>query len=94
MSDSMLPIIRQMHEADDDRARGAILLSVSDAVLMKYRPVFEDACRRARFDLGLEFINWRRASWSAVRGADGRLRSEFEDVRVAFAAFVAGGEGG
>lgn len=90
----MLPIIRQMHEAADDRARGAILLSVSDAVLMKYRPVFEDACRRARFDLGFEFINWRRASWSAVRGTDGRLRPEFEEVRVAFAAFVADGEGG
>lgn len=93
MTDTMLPIIRQMHDAADDRARGAILLTVSDAVLMKYRPVFEACCRRARFDTGLEFINWRRAAWNAVRGPDGRLKPEFEEVRGAFAAFVAGGEG-
>lgn len=91
MTDSMLPIIRQMHEADDDRARGAILLAVSDAVLMKYRPVFEDACRRARFDLGLQYIDVRRAAWGAVRNADGTHKNPlFEDARAAMAAFAAG----
>lgn len=94
MTDSMLPIIRQMHEADSDRARAAILLAVSDAVLMKYRHVFEAACRRAAFGAGLDFINWRRAAWHAVRGPDGLIaRPEFEQVRMAFAAFAGGGKG-
>ena len=91
MPDTMLPIIRQMHDAADDRERALVLLSVSDAVLMKYRHVFEAACRRARFDAGVEFVAWRRAAWHAVRGADGlHKRAEFEAVRAVFAAFAAG----
>lgn len=90
MTDSMLPIIRQMLDAESDRARAGVLLAVSDQVLMKYRDVFEATCRRAGFDLGVEFIAWRRAAWCAVRQQDGRLKPEFEDVRVAFARFAAG----
>lgn len=92
MTDTLMPIIRQMHDAPDDRARAVILLTVPDAVLMKYREVFEAACRRARFDNGLEFIAWRRAGWNAVREPDGRLKDQFEAVREAFAAYAAGGE--
>ena len=93
MTDSMLPIIRQMLDAESDRARAGILLTVSDQVLMKYREVFEATCRRAGFDHGVEFIAWRRAAWCAVRQPDGRLKPEFEAVREAFAAFAGGGEG-
>ena len=88
-----LPMIRQMHDAADDRGRALILLRVPDAVLAKYRPVFEDACRRAGFDLGLEFIEWRRAAWCAVRGDDGLFaKPEFEAVRTAFAAYARVGQ--
>lgn len=88
MTDSMLPIIRQMHDADDDRARGRVLLAVSDQVLCKYRDVFEAACRRARFDAGLAFIDVRRAAWCAVRAQDGTHRNPlFEEARAAMAEF-------
>lgn len=87
---SMLPIIRQMHDAEDDRARGRILLTVPDLVLWKHREVFEAACRRAAFEAGLAFIDWRRASWAAVRDADGRLEPGFAEIRDAFAQWVAG----
>lgn len=91
--DSVLPIIRQMNEARSDEERARILLAVSDAVLMKYRPVFERACERAGFARGLEYIDVRRAAWHATRGPDGRHKNPlFEDVRALFATF-AGTEG-
>ena len=71
MTDTMLPIIRQMHDAADDHARAAVLLCVPDSVLLKYRDVFEAACRRAGFNLGLSYIDVRRAAFCAVRGPDG-----------------------
>ena len=88
MSDTMLPIVRQMHDAEGDKARARILLSVSDAVLMKYREAFEAACRRASFDAGLRFIDVRRAEWCAVRGADGSLPAHFATARAAFVVFA------
>lgn len=92
-TDSLIPIIRQMHDAPDDRARAAILLAVSDALLAKYRGVFEGACRRAAFDAGLRFINVRRAQWCATRGRDGlHTNALFEEVRAEFAAYAAGGQ--
>lgn len=96
MTDTMLPILRQMHDAADDRGRALILLQVSDAVLMKYRDVFEAACRRAGFEGGLAWIDIRRAAYLAVRGPDGRLNNPlFEQARQDFAAFAgASDEGG
>lgn len=89
MTDTMLPIIRQMHEAESDEARARILLVVSDLVLMRYREAFEQACRRARFDLGQHFIDIRRAEWSAVRGADGQHnKALFAEFRADFVAFA------
>ncbi|WP_265518948.1 hypothetical protein [Nitratireductor luteus] len=94
MTHSMIPIIREMHDAGSDEERARVLLMVSDAVLMKYRHVFEAACRHAQFDCGLEYINVRRAAWHAVRGPDGRQRNPlFEDARQRFAT-MAGTEGG
>ena len=90
MTDSMLPIIRQMHDADDHRDRAAILLRVPDMVLIKYREVFETACRRAGFELGLHFIDCRRATWHAPRLADGTLPpGPYDELRAALADFVA-----
>ncbi|WP_309086444.1 hypothetical protein [Chelativorans sp.] len=94
MSDTLLPIIRQMHDARSDEERARLLLCVSDAVLMKYREVFEQACTRAGFDVGLQFINVRRAEWHAVRGPDGRHKNAlFEEARESLAGF-AGTDGG
>ncbi|WP_166163154.1 hypothetical protein [Chelativorans oligotrophicus] len=94
MTDTLLPIIRQFHEAASDEQRARLLLAVSDAVLMKYREVFEGACRRAAFENGLRFIDVRRAAWHAVRGPDGRHKNPlFEEAREDFAA-LAGTEGG
>jgi len=94
-TDSLLPIIRRMHDAETDRERAAVLLEVPDRILAKYRPVFEQACVRARFDLGLEYIAIRKAEWCATRGPDGRHKSSiFEDARKNFAAFAKGESGG
>lgn len=89
MMDAMLPVIRQMHDAESDRERARILLTVPDAVLMKYREVFEGACRRVQFEAGLQFIDIRRAEWCAVRGPDGEHRDAlFRAVRREFAIFA------
>lgn len=91
----MLPIIRQMHDAADDQARALVLLTVPDSVLMKYRDVFDAACRRAGFDLGLSFIEIRRAAFCAVRGPDGRhVNPLFAEVTAEFAAYAAVGKAG
>ncbi|MCA0278468.1 MAG: hypothetical protein LCH86_20925 [Proteobacteria bacterium] len=85
----MLPIIRQIHEAESDATRAKILLVVSDQVLMRYRHVFERACERVGFGLGLDFIAIRRAEWSAVRGADGQhFNPLFAEVRADFMRFA------
>lgn len=73
MTDSMMPIIRQMHEADGDAERATILLAVPDLVLAKYADVFVEACRRARFDDGEEFIAVRLSALRAVRDGFGNL---------------------
>ena len=89
MTDTLLPIIRQMHEARTDEERARLLLQVPDAVLMKYREVFERACEHAGFDLGLQFITVRRAAWHATRGPDGNHKNPlFEQIRETFASFA------
>lgn len=86
---AMLPIIRQMHEAESDEARAKILLQVPDAVLMRHMAVFAKACRRAGFELGELFIDVRRAEWHAVRGVDGQHRNAlFAKFRAAVAEFA------
>ncbi|MBI1620137.1 hypothetical protein [Aquamicrobium zhengzhouense] len=88
---TLLPIIEQMYQAEDDRARARILLQCPDIILLKYRELFEAACRRAGFDLGLEFIELRRVGWHEVRGPDGRRKGgEHELAREAFARFSCG----
>ena len=93
MLDSMIPVIRQLHEADGDHARARILLQCPDAVLLKYHPVFRAACERARFDAGVAFVEGRVALMHAVRDADGLLPFDLsksvEDLRQSLVRYVA-----
>lgn len=94
--DAMIPIIRQLHDADGDRARARILLVMPDNILLKYAGTVFDACQRAGFQAGGEFVLRRIALMRAVRGKDGLipppLARDFEEFRLAFAEF-ANGEG-
>ncbi len=100
MTDTMLPIIRQMLDAEDDAARARILLNVPDLVLAKYRETFEQACRRARFDAGEEYITVRLATLLAVRDDMGNLPRELALAAKSYRAEMviatgwAGGEHG
>lgn len=94
MTDSMLPIIRQMLEADGDRARADILLRCPDAILLKHAETFRHACQKAGFAAGPMFVDGRVALMLAVRnsagGLPGRLAMEAEQMRAELAAFAAG----
>lgn len=91
MTDTMLPLIREMHDAADDRDRAGILLILPDAVLMKHREIFEAACHRARFEAGLQFIAARHAAWHQKRLDDGTLPDgPLDTMRAALAAFAYG----
>lgn len=87
-----LPIIEQLHGADSDRARAAILLRCPDSVLLKYEAVFLDACRR--FPAGeyfvLQRVNATRAVRSEVGGLPGGLALELDTLRAELAAYAAG----
>lgn len=93
MSD-MIPIIRQMHDADGARARADILLRCPDAILLKHAQVFRDACQRSGFEAGSLFVDSRVALMCATRnaagGLPGGLAMEAEAMRAEFAAFAAG----
>ncbi len=95
MTDSMIPIVRQLHDADGDQARARVLLWMSDAILLKYAGTIGDACQRAQFDLGAEYVLRRVVIMRATRGADGLLPApiaeDFEEFRAAFASFARGG---
>lgn len=91
---AMLPIIRQMNEAGDDRARADLLLRCPDAILNKYEEVYTAACRRAGFEAGEAFIAARVACLHAVRGAAGGLPAGLalaaETLRAEMARYAAG----
>lgn len=94
MTDSMLPIIRQLHDADGDQARAIVLLAMPDTVLLKYASTVAETCKRAQFEGGAEYVLRRVVAMRAVRGRDGLLprhiAEEFEEFRNAFAAFANG----
>jgi hypothetical protein len=93
-TDAMIPIIRQLHDADGHRARARILLVMPDTILLKHAETVDGACRRAGFQAGSEFVLRRVAMMRAVRGGDGLppapLARDFEEFRSAFAAFASG----
>jgi hypothetical protein len=94
----MIPIIRQLHDADGDQARARVLLSMSDAILLKYAGTIGGACERVQFSAGAEYVLRRVVIMRATRGADGLLPApiagDFEEFRVAFASFARGGGNG
>jgi len=94
MTDSMTPLIRQLHDADGDRARAGILLAMPDTLVLKYSAVLADACARAQFSAGADFVGLRIGAMRAVRGDDGNLpphiAEDLDNFRRALAAFAAG----
>ena len=94
MSDTMVPILRQLHEADGDRARADTLLRMPDSVMLKYHEVIDAACRRAGFEAGWNFVALRVSLALAVRDASGMppadLLASAELFRVGLADFATG----
>lgn len=88
------PIIQQLHDAADDRARVDLVLRCPDAVLLKFETAFLNAFRH--FEPGEFFVlqrtNAMRAVRSEVGGLPGRLAMELETMRAELAAFAAGAE--
>jgi hypothetical protein len=88
----MLPMLRQLHDADGDHARADILLRMPDSVMLKYRAAIVESCRRASFEVGLAFVDLRTSILLAVRDADGRAPADLTDIadkcRDSLAAFV------
>ncbi|MER9665531.1 hypothetical protein [Mesorhizobium sp. M0203] len=95
MNDSMIPILRQLHDADGDRSRADTLLRMPDSIMLKYHPVIEAACRRAQFEAGSNFVALRVSLALAVRDASGLppvdLAAKAEQYRIGMAEFAAGG---
>lgn len=91
-----LPIIQQMLDARDDRARADVLLRCPDSIMLKYAPVFRQACQATGFIAGEAFVEQRVACMLAVRGAagglPGRVALELETLRAELAAYAAGAE--
>jgi len=56
MTDSMLPILRAMHDAGTDAERAVILLTCPISIMLKYRHVLEGACARHGFAAGSEYL--------------------------------------
>ncbi|TPI39297.1 hypothetical protein FJW07_14040 [Mesorhizobium sp. B3-1-9] len=95
MTDTMLPMLRQLYNADGNQARADILLRIPDSVLLKYRGSIVEACRRASFEVGLAFVDMRTSALLAVRDATGQVPPEraamVERYRRALVGFVNGG---
>ncbi len=94
----MLPIIRQLHDADGDAARARVLLAMPDVLILKYARTLAEACEKSRFHGGAEFVLRRVTAMRATRTAEGllpaHLADDFEQFRAAFAAFARGESGG
>jgi len=93
MTDTMLPILRQLHDADGDRARADVLLRMPDSVMLKYHEVIDGACRRAGFEAGWNFAALRVSLSLAVRDRLGlppaELAATVEHFRTGLAEFAA-----
>lgn len=92
MSDTMLPILRALHDADGDRARAATLLRMPDSVMLKYHQVIDTACRRAGFEAGSNYLALRVSLSLAVRDGAGmppaELAASADQYRRALADFA------
>lgn len=85
-SNALLPVIAQMRDADDDRARARILLALDDATVLKHAEIFQRYCRASRFDLGDEFVAMRVAKLRHTRDDRGRLPEPFDMEFLRFRA--------
>ncbi len=72
--DTMIPIIRQLHEADGDQARARVLLAMSDTILLKYVGVVFDACQRAALSASMRRSSTRILADGRMTGAPPRTR--------------------
>lgn len=86
-----LPIIDQLINARDDRARIDVLLQCPDAVVLKYEVIFLNAFRH--FEPGEYFVLLRTNAMRAVRSEAGalpqKLAAELEAMRAALAKYAA-----
>lgn len=84
MNNEQLPVIAELHDAPDDRARAAIVLRLSDAMVLKHHRALERAVDG--FVPAERHFALRVALMQAVRNTHGNLPSglqtELEHVRV------------
>lgn len=71
-TDSMLPILRQMHEANA-RGQAGLLLSMPLAVILKYAEPLRSACRRTGLEAGRAYVDAWVAAMLAVRDPFGHF---------------------
>ncbi|MEN5277328.1 hypothetical protein ABE527_10285 [Brucella sp. TWI432] len=67
MTDTMLPILRAMHDAGTDAERAAILLTCPISIMLKYRQVLEASCAQHGFDAGSEYLTCFYAAMHETR---------------------------
>ncbi len=67
MTDTMLPILRAMHDAGTDAERAEILLTCPISIMLKYRQVLESSCERHGFDAGSEYLIYFYAAMHQTR---------------------------
>lgn len=67
MTDTMLPILRTMHDAGTDAERAEILLTCPISIMLKYRQVLEASCERHGFIAGSEYLTCFYAAMHQTR---------------------------
>lgn len=92
--DDYSPLVRQLCDADGDRVRARILLSLPDAVLFECAGDLIRACTLTGFDVGRLLILIRVTAMRSVRDEDGLLRgpisSQLAELRDILSAFASG----
>lgn len=92
--DAKLPVLTQLYEAPDNRARADILLRCPDNVILKYATPLAETLRHRGFEAGEMFVTQRLAVALAVRDAHGmlpaKLAQDLETMRAALSVYAAG----
>ncbi|MCV0352807.1 MAG: hypothetical protein K5863_22250 [Nitratireductor sp.] len=86
MTDTMLPILRQMHDAEDNRALALLLLAAPDMILSKYQGVIHSICRKRQFEPGEAYLELRLNAMRSVRDGQGRLKPAVAHALAEFGA--------
>lgn len=79
MNEANFVVVDEITEARDDARRAAILLRLSDAVLIEKAGVIFDACREAGFADGANYVAVRLAVQSAGRSPTGEVPAPLID---------------